>query len=183
MRVMSIGLVLMIVATCSSGCKTSGQTGALAGTGIGALAGQAIGGNTTATLIGAGVGAGVGYIIGNEVDKKHAREMTGTPPPAAPTHTEVNPLGGTRWLLISLNPSNFAPPYRSKTVDFRTNGRVITSTVKPDGRVEIFDEGYRVVGDTLIVNKPNYLINARYTIAGNQLIVNAQQFSAVLQRQ
>ena len=38
--------------------------------GIGALAGQAIGGDTEATLIGAGVGALAGYAIGNEQDKK-----------------------------------------------------------------------------------------------------------------
>ena len=57
-----------------SGCASDAQTGALVGTGFGAIMGQAIGGNTTGTLIGAGVGAGAGYMIGNEGDRRAARE-------------------------------------------------------------------------------------------------------------
>ncbi len=174
--------LLLVTAIALSGCETGAQTGALAGGGIGALAGQAIGGSTEATLIGAAVGAGVGYLIGNEADKKHAATMSAGAPPATATHTEVGSLGGTRWNLVSLTPRDIAPPYTSKIVEFRTNGRVITTTTKPDGDVEVFDESYRVVGDTLIVNKPGYLINARWEVAGDQLIVNAEEFSAVLQR-
>ncbi len=56
-----------------TGCNDA-QSGALLGAGIGALAGQAIGGNTKSTLIGTAVGAGAGYVIGNESDKaKHER--------------------------------------------------------------------------------------------------------------
>ena len=47
--------------------------GAMLGGGIGALAGQAIGGNTASTLIGAGIGAGTGLII-EEVDKDNKRK-------------------------------------------------------------------------------------------------------------
>ena len=49
---------LLVMLATVAGCKTSAQTGALGGAGIGALAGQAIGGSTEATLIGAAVGAG-----------------------------------------------------------------------------------------------------------------------------
>jgi len=62
----AIGLGLAFVA----GCESDAQTGALIGTGVGALAGQAIGGDTESTLIGAGAGAVGGYLIGNESDKK-----------------------------------------------------------------------------------------------------------------
>ena len=67
-------IILMVVAVSlglvfAAGCESDAQTGTLIGTGIGALAGQAIGGDTEATLIGAGVGAVGGYIIGNESDK------------------------------------------------------------------------------------------------------------------
>jgi len=67
-------IILMVVAVSlglvfAAGCESDAQTGTLIGTGIGALAGQAIGGDTEATLIGAGVGAVGGYIIGNERDK------------------------------------------------------------------------------------------------------------------
>jgi outer membrane lipoprotein SlyB len=60
----SLGMVFI------AGCESDAQTGALIGAGVGALAGQAIGGDTEGTLIGAGVGAAGGYMIGNEQDKK-----------------------------------------------------------------------------------------------------------------
>jgi len=47
------------------GC-TKTQEGAVFGAGLGALAGQAIGGDTGATLIGAGAGALLGGAIGND---------------------------------------------------------------------------------------------------------------------
>lgn len=56
-----------------AGCNDA-QAGSLLGAGIGALAGQAIGGNTTGTLIGTGVGAAAGYVIGNESDKQKYRQ-------------------------------------------------------------------------------------------------------------
>ncbi len=62
--IVSLGLFLV------TGCESDAQTGALIGTAIGAGAGQAIGGDTESTLIGAGAGAVGGYIIGNERDKK-----------------------------------------------------------------------------------------------------------------
>jgi len=66
LMVVVVGLGLALVA----GCESDAQTGALIGTGVGAIAGQAIGGDTEGTLIGAGAGAIGGYIIGNESDKK-----------------------------------------------------------------------------------------------------------------
>lgn len=165
-----------------SGCQTGGQTGALAGGGIGALAGQAIGGDTGSTLIGAAVGTGIGYMIGNEQDKKRARQMSQFQPLAQPTHSEVGSLGDTRWKVVSLRPRDIVPEYTSKIVEFKPNGRVITTTTKPDGTIEVFDETYRVVGDTLIVNKPGYMINAKFDVTGEQMVVSAEEFSAVLQR-
>ncbi len=64
--VFAVSLGLAFVA----GCESDAQTGALIGAGVGAIAGQAIGGDTEGTLIGAGVGAAGGYMIGNESDKK-----------------------------------------------------------------------------------------------------------------
>jgi hypothetical protein len=164
----------------STGCKSQGQTGALIGTGIGALAGQAIGGDTGATLVGAAVGGGIGYIIGNEKDKEHAKKMSQAQ--QTPFHNEVGTLGGTRWIVVSLYPKDAVPAYISKIVEFKPNGRVITSTTKSDGHVEVFDETYRVVDSTLIINKPGYLVNARFGVSGNQLTVSAKDFSAVLRR-
>ncbi|MDG2201043.1 MAG: glycine zipper domain-containing protein [Phycisphaerales bacterium] len=65
---------LLCGALLATGCRDDAQTGALVGAGGGALAGQAIGGNTKSTLIGAGAGAVAGYIIGNEMDKDKERK-------------------------------------------------------------------------------------------------------------
>lgn len=191
-------LALASTALALAGCQNSAQTGLVAGAGLGALMGQAIGGNTTGTLIGTAAGAGIGYIIGNERDKARAAELSrqnaASPPssgaafPAAgnwsdrPVHTEVAPLGGTRWLLVSVNPRDAAPPHASILVEFRDNGRVLTTTTQSNGTVESADECFRVVGETLIINRPGYLINARFQMSGNQLIVSAERFSAVLSR-
>jgi len=73
MRFALAGVSLALAVMCG-GCETGGQTGALAGAGVGALAGQVIGGNTEATLIGAGVGALSGYVIGDQVEKSEDRK-------------------------------------------------------------------------------------------------------------
>ena len=59
---------LAFVVGCESDAQTGTAIGALAGAGIGQLAG----GSTEATLIGAAVGGGAGYALGNEGDKKKA---------------------------------------------------------------------------------------------------------------
>jgi hypothetical protein len=95
---------------------------------------------------------------------------------------DTKPLGGTKWKLASLNPRNIAREYTSKIIEFGRGGYVVTITTRPDGQVDIGEETYRVFGDTLIVNKPGYLINAKYRITGDEMIVSAQDFSAVLKK-
>ena len=53
-----------------TGCVTKTGTVALVGGGLGALAGQAIGGDTKSTLIGGAIGAAVGGALGNQEDAK-----------------------------------------------------------------------------------------------------------------
>ena len=181
MSLVLAGLCMLLILI--SGCATKGQTGALAGSGAGALIGQAVGGTTGATLIGAGIGAGIGFIVGNEMDKKEAREMSQKTASANYSHTEdTEPLGGTKWKLTSLNPPDAAPAFTSKQLEFRPNGHLITTTTRADGKVETADENYRVVGDTLVINSPGYLINAKYLISGDEMIVSAEDFSMVLRR-
>ncbi len=64
------GLVTCFVwMTAFPGCQSDAQMAALIGTGLGALAGQATGGDTEGTVIGAATGAGLGYVISNESGK------------------------------------------------------------------------------------------------------------------
>ena len=77
----SVGL--LFGASILGGCNDA-QAGALLGAGIGALAGQAIGQDTEATLIGVAIGTGAGYIIGNESDKEKAARSNYQYAPTAP---------------------------------------------------------------------------------------------------
>lgn len=64
--------VLLLTTT---GCRTSGGTGALVGAGVGGGAGALIdrGNPWRGALIGAAVGSLLGYAIGNEIDKEKER--------------------------------------------------------------------------------------------------------------
>lgn len=175
----------VIMGLTATGCANKAQTGAAGGAGFGAIVGQIAGRDTKSTLIGAGVGAGVGYIIGNEVDKKEAQEQQREMQQARRTsqsyeYEDLSPLAGTRWQVISLEPQDYAPEYASKMVEFRNDGQVVTTTTDKTGAMSTESERYRVVGNTLIVNRPGYLINARFAVTGNELTVSCEQFSAVL---
>jgi len=69
--VIATGLIVPLgfVCGCESDAQTGAALGALAGAGVGQLAGR----DTKSTLIGAAIGGGAGYIIGNESDKKKAK--------------------------------------------------------------------------------------------------------------
>ena len=170
-------LFVLLMSLVVGGCATKGRSGAAIGGGLGAIIGQAVGRDTEATLIGAAVGGGIGYVIGNEADKKEAERLSA----AGYSQQDGSPLSGTSWKVISLV-TDKPNPYRSIVVDFRQDGRVITTRTAPGGSVVRHDERYRVVGSTLIVNKPGYLINAKYRIDGNDLIIDAERVRAVLWR-
>ena len=168
-------LISLIPLALATGCETSAGTGSLAGAGVGALVGQVAGGTATSTLVGAGIGTGVGYLIGNEVDKSDAQKR------AAATAAEMQPFAGSTWQLLSVNPP--APrPVKSLVAKFKPDGVVTTTRTYEDGGYESADESYRVVGSTLIVNRPGYLINANYRIDGDRLYLDASNRSAVLKR-
>ncbi len=175
MRVSRYGTVLiaMLLALAmaasfgSLGCATKGQTGAVAGAGLGALIGQAIGRNTAGTLIGAGVGTGLGYIIGNEMDKSDAKKRETASAPPAP---RVGLLGGTKWRAIEVVPPP-TPPHKSYTLRFDRDGWLHSREAYMDGTVKTDREHYRVQGDLLIINKPGYLVNAKYKMTDNTLTI------------
>jgi hypothetical protein len=156
-------------------CATKARTGALGGTGVGAIIGQVAGRSTEATLIGAAVGAGVGYIIGNELDKDEAKKIE-----AARQIPGNTPLAGTSWIVTNLVRDE-PLPYKSLIFEFRRDGHVVTLSTLPNGSVVRSDESYRVVGNTLIVNKPGYIVNAKFQIAGSEMIVETPKARAVLQ--
>jgi hypothetical protein len=176
-KLSSIGCVIMVfwVMVIGSGCATKSQTGALGGAGVGALIGQMAGGDTGATLIGAAVGTGVGYVIGNQMDKKDAQSRQ------AVLSEETEPLADTTWQITSIVPKP-QRPVKSLVAHFKPDGMVVSTRTFEDGHVETSTERYRVVGDTLIINQDNYVVNVRFSINGNQMIANTDKYSIVLTR-
>lgn len=69
MVIVAVSLGLTFLIGCQSDAQTGTAIGALAGAGIGQLAG----GDTEATLIGAAIGGAAGYMLGNEGDKEKAQ--------------------------------------------------------------------------------------------------------------
>jgi len=65
----AVSLGLLFVAGCTNDAQVGSAIGALAGAGIGQLAG----GDSEATLIGAAVGGAAGYMIGNESERQKAQ--------------------------------------------------------------------------------------------------------------
>lgn len=171
----AVVIVVCFLFVANSGCATKKQTGALAGAGVGALIGQAIGSNTAGTLIGAGVGTGVGYLIGNEMDKKDAKSRE------AVTAQETAPLANTTWQLVSIVPDP-KKNVKALVIHFKPDGTAVTTRTFNDDSVKTATERYRVVGQTLILNQDDYVINARFTINGNQMIANTDKYSIVLRR-
>ncbi len=93
-----LGMTIATIATASLiGCSKT-QEGAGWGAGVGALAGQAIGGDTEGTLIGAGVGALIGGAIGNDQEKQQRideqqRQADGATMRRTTVHETLNPDG------------------------------------------------------------------------------------------
>lgn len=173
-----VGILVVCLTLALGGCATKGQTGALTGAGAGALIGGLANmhGSWGATaLIGAGVGAGVGYLIGNEQDKKDAQQRDTV------RAEETRPLAGTTWLVVSIVPKK-EKVYRSIVAHFKHDGTVVTTKTNMDGRVETLLERYRVVGSTLIISKPDFVENAKFSIEGDKLTIDYGNGSVIMQR-
>jgi predicted lipid-binding transport protein (Tim44 family) len=137
-------VAMLFVVSLGAGCATQPQTGAAIGAGTGALIGGLANmhGSWGATaLIGAGVGAGVGYLIGNEQDKKDSQRRQ------AIREDETKPLAGSTWKVVSIVPKP-EKPFKSVTVQFRSDGHVVTTNTHMNGNVETVTEKYRIVGST-----------------------------------
>ena len=107
-------------------------------------------------------------MIGNEQDKKKAQEINAQSKNS--THSETGPFAGTTWPLRDWSPKTGKEEFKSKSFAFGKDGWVTTTTTHKDGRKANERENYRVVDDTLIVNK------------GDQLTVDAPKGRAILQR-
>ncbi|NJD33768.1 MAG: glycine zipper 2TM domain-containing protein [Betaproteobacteria bacterium] len=172
-------LLAMAVVACATEATTKGTAW---GAGIGALVGGAAGGHGSDAVIGAAIGAGIGYVIGNEQDKSKAQKMSDETRSSNYAHSETGPLGGTSWRLQDWSPKDAKAEVRGKSVEFGRNGWVKTTTTYNDGRIDTDSESYRVIDNTLIVNKGDYLVNYKFSVQGDQLTVDNSKVRALLKR-
>jgi hypothetical protein len=174
-------LIAVVAGSAAAQQETSGKKkGMLWGAGLGLVTGGIIGGHGSDALIGAAVGTGIGYIVGNESDKKKAEQMNAQSKNA--THSETGPFAGTTWRLQDWSPKTGKEQWKSKSFAFGKDGWVTTTTTHKDGRKATERENYRVVDNTLIVNKGDYLVNYKFAIQGDQLTVDASKGRAILKR-
>ena len=180
-RLIAAILIALIAGGVAAQESSGKKKGMLWGAGLGAVAGGVIGGHGSDALIGAAVGTGIGYVIGNESDKKKAQEMSAQSP-SGKHSSDTEPFAGTTWKLQDWSPKSGKETFKSKTFSFGKDGWLTTHTTNKDGRKTTDRENYRVVGDTLIVNKGDYLLNFKYTISGDQLTVDSEKLRVLLKR-
>lgn len=172
---------------------------AITGAAIGALTGGIVSGKFGGAAVGAVAGGSLGYVVGNEKDKKRAQEQAAreqaarekakvsSDPATAYEAPEENPFVGSTWQVVSLVTEEPAPEYASIVVTFPTNSKVTTMAVRRDGEAETWVESYRIVDDVMVLSGKDrktgepYMINAKFSIEDNQLILVAPEGRAVLE--
>ena len=183
-----------VIGVCLSGC---GTTSTSKGASFGAVLGGLTGG-TRGAATGAIIGGGLGYLADSAKDKQAAQEQAQREaaalekaritdsPNTAYRPPDTNALTGSTWRVISLV-SESVPPgrYASVVITFQTNSKVTTLGITPTGDAEVFVESYRLVDNVLILsgeeNGEPYVVNAKISIADNQLVVVAPGLRAVLE--
>jgi len=187
---MAAGLSAILLTGCGT---TSTSKGASLGAVVGGLS-DGWGGAATGALI----GGGVGYLVDRSDDKaaataeqekrEAALEMARitADPATAYRPPNINPLTGSTWRAISIVSDEIPPGrYGSVVVTFQTNSKVTTLAIPPQGDPDVFVETYRVVEDVLILsgeeNGKSYVVNAKFSLADNQLIIVAEGLRIVLE--
>ena len=191
--------VLLVTLLSVSPVEAEKKKRTLWGAGIGAVAGGLIGGNFSDMAIGAIAGGGLGYLTGDDKDKKRAEEQAEkekqarakaqitSDPKTAYQDPGDNPFVGSTWRMVSLVSDNtdLYPEYADLVVTFATNSKVSTMAVHKDGETESWVENYRIIDDVMVVSgtdpKTNelYVVNAKYSVEGDQFVFVAPEIRYV----
>jgi hypothetical protein len=95
---------------------------------------------------------------------------------------DSNPLSDTKWQVLGMTPK---PPkaYTSIYMNFKSNGDFEEITTFPDGSVKRENSFYKTAGATLAITKAkNVVVDGRFRIDGNRLLLDTGEYSIVLQR-
>ena len=185
-KFLSTIIIVILISSCGSTNTSQGAaTGAFVGGMVDGWEGAAVG---------ALIGGGVGLMADSAEDKKIRQQqkdrelaLLEKSSVTADKNTAFRPakrneLTGRTWRVISLiddetNTKGFA----SIILSFQTNTKVTTLILWKDGKSETYGETYTIVGDALIFSGKDYVTNSKYSLDGNQLIVVAPTFQAVLE--
>jgi len=197
-RVFLVAVVCVFLSTGSALAQKS-KDYALGGAAIGAITGGVLSGKAGGAAVGAIAGGSLGYVVGNDKDKQRAQQQAAqeqaardkaqvsSDPATAYKAPEENPFVGSTWQVISLVREKPGPDYASIVVNFPTNSKVTTMAVRKDGEAETWVESYRIVDDVMVLSGKDretgepYVINAKFSVEGKQLIIVAPEGRAVLE--
>lgn len=117
MKTIAITIITLLLL---SGCTTPSQRGAIGGSAMGAAAGQIIGGDTEATLIGAGLGALGGALANDYIDqqKRDAYQHGYNTGYQKPVNTQTR-SGYTQRITVQPDPIVVQPPPVEYDIDIR----------------------------------------------------------------
>lgn len=181
-RIWTVLAIFFLPSCILTGCAGSGKSTTDSGVGLGKLASQTSQSGSKDVIVAQKVGKGVPFVIGNSFDERRAMELfKDSPDKAYATHNQVYPLGGTKWRITSLKPEGRMAAYKNVTMEFRTNGRVITTGDRIDGKIIEDDECYRVIGDTLAVSRGGYIANFIFQMQSKKLTAQTSGVQATLE--
>jgi hypothetical protein len=96
---------------------------------------------------------------------------------------QTAPLGGTKWQVVEViepDPEDRAQieaNIKTMKLEFTKDGRIITTTTRPDGKTVIDDRGrYSVDGEVVTIDSPDFEMKAMYRFEGDQLRLHSKQF-------
>ena len=156
-------------------------------------------------VLGGLVGGGVGYMDDRAADKQVKRAQTArehdfrerqakeqaaiakatisSDPKTAYRPKKDNPLVGSSWRVISyVDDKDPVPDFYSMVVTFTTNTRLTTLTAWGDGHTEVAAESYQLLDDVIVLVGDDYVVNAKFTIDDNQMIVVSPEMRLVLEK-
>ncbi|SDO47863.1 glycine zipper domain-containing protein [Desulforhopalus singaporensis] len=143
--ILLLPVLILSLTSCADTSYNKGQQGAGIGGIGGAIIGQAIGGDTEATLIGAAVGTMLGYIVGNEMDKYDRQRLNQTyeTAPSGQTTRWSNPDNGNVY-QVTPQPAYYPAPERPcrqaeilATIDGKTEKTYTTACRNSAGQWEL----------------------------------------------
>ena len=185
-RVSLIITVSLMITSCGT---TKTADGAVSGALIGGLVGGWDGAAT-----GALVGGGVGLMADSADDKKvrqnqkerelrmmeKANSQPALQPVSKPKSTGV--LNGRTWKVVSIvDETKSENDFASWIITFQSDKKATTIVMKKDGKSETFSESYTIVDDVIIFTGKNYVTNAKFSVADNQMIIVTDTARVVLE--